>query len=170
MRELNVRLASFRIWFRATDSRAFVLRNRAKREASMPSRDFYFVFVATALIVIPLTARASEWNYGCKGALPVFDESKLLFFNREILVLLPKSWLNGTLRDLINHDLSDDVAIAKAKDENSGLAQNMEFTLLDHPDRKLTLTEKSSKTISDVRVKTLGPRYAQTTTYAKLYH
>ena len=136
----------------------------------MPSRDFYFVFVVTALIVIPLTARASEWNYGCKGALPVFDESKLLFFNREILVLLPMAWLNGTLRDLINHDLSDDVAIAKAKDENSGLAQNMEFTLLDHPDRKLTLTEKSSKTISDVRVKTLGPRYAQTTTYAKLYH
>ena len=66
--------------------------------------------------------------------------------------------------------MSDDVAIAKAKDENSGLAQNMEFTLLDHPDRKLTLTEKSSKTISDARVKTLGPRYPQTTTYAKVYH
>jgi len=43
----------------------------------------------------------------------------------------------------------------------------MVFTILDHPDRKLTLTEKSSKTISDIRDKALGPRVAQTTTYTK---
>jgi hypothetical protein len=45
----------------------------------------------------------------------------------------------------------------------------MVFTLLDHPDRKLTLTEKSSKTISDIRDKARGPRFAQTTTYTKHY-
>jgi hypothetical protein len=45
----------------------------------------------------------------------------------------------------------------------------MVFTLLDHPDRKLTLTEKSSKTISDIRDKARGPRFAQTTTYTMHY-
>jgi len=50
------------------------------------------------------------------------------------------------------------LAIAKARDENSGLVQTMLFTLLDHPDQKLTLTETSSKTISDIRENLVSPR------------
>jgi len=72
----------------------------------------------------------------------------VIIFNRELLVLLPKAWLKEALPELLARDASQDViAIAKAKDENSGLAPSMVLTILDHPDRKLTLTEKSSKTI-----------------------
>jgi len=60
--------------------------------------------------------------------------------------------------------------MAKAKDINSGLAESMVFTLLDDPNKKLTLTEKSSKTISDSRERAAGPRNAQTATYVKVYH
>ena len=92
----------------------------------------------------------------------------MIIFNRELLVLLPKAWLKEALPELLARDASQDViAIAKAKDENSGLAPSMVLTILDHPDQKLTLTEKSSKTISDIRDKALGPRVAQTTTYTK---
>lgn len=115
-------------------------------------------------------ACASEWNYGCKGTLPVFDDSEVIFFNRDLLILLPKTWLKGTLRDFgVRDPAADVVAIAKAKDENSGLVQTMVFTLLDHPEQKLTLTEKSSKTVSDVREKLAAPRFAQVTTYTKVY-
>ena len=126
--------------------------------------------IAVAFIATALPARASEWNYGCKGTLPVFDDSEAIFFNRDSLILLPKAWLKGTLRDFVLRDPADAVvAIAKAKDENSGLVQTMVFTLLDHPDQKLTLTERSSKTVSDVREKLAAPRFAQVTTYAKVY-
>jgi hypothetical protein len=57
--------------------------------------------------------------------LPVFDDSEMILFNRDSLVLLPKAWLKGTLRDFVFRDPADAVVvIAKAKDENSGLAQN----------------------------------------------
>lgn len=127
--------------------------------------------IAVASIAIASPARASEWNYGCKGTLPVFDDSEAILFNRDSLVLLPKTWLKGTLRDFVLRDPADAVVvIAKAKDENSGLVQTMMFALLDHPDQKLTLTEKSSKTISDVREKlAAAPRFAQVTTYTKVY-
>lgn len=74
------------------------------------------------------------------------------------------------MRDFVVRDpAADVVAIAKAKDENSGLAQILVFTLLDHPEQKLTLTEKSSKTISDTREKFAVPRFAQVTAYTKVY-
>jgi hypothetical protein len=136
----------------------------------MPRCKILLRLIAFAAIAIVSPAHASAWNYGCKGALPVFDESEAIFFNRELLALLPKAWLKGTLRDFALRDPVDDVVVlAKATNENSGLAPTMVFTQLDHPDQKLTLTEKSSKTISDVRDKALGPRSAQTTTYKKVY-
>jgi hypothetical protein len=142
----------------------------------MPSRKILlrltvFALIAFALIAVAPPARASAWNYGCKGALPVFNESEAIFFNRDLLALLPKGWLKGPLRDFALRDPVDDVVVlAKTTNENSGLAPTMVFTLLDHPDQKLTLTEKSSKTISDVHDAALGPRSAQTTTYKKVYH
>jgi hypothetical protein len=126
------------------------------------------VLIAASTAISP--GRASAWNYGCNGTLPVFDNSETIIFNRALLVLQPTRWLKGTLRDFIERDATDDtVAIAQAKDENSGLAQTMMFTLLDHPDKKLTLTEKSSKTISDSREKMDAPRFVQITTYTKVY-
>ena len=100
----------------------------------------------------------------------VFDENTVIIFNRMLLFLLPKTLLKGTLRDLVFRDPVDDVvAMAKAKDINSGLAESMVFTFLDDPNKKLTLTEKSSRTISDIRERAAGPRNAQTTTYVKVY-
>ena len=138
----------------------------------MPPRKILSCLLATiALIAIASPARAGAWNYACKGALPVFDESALIIFNRMLLFLLPKTLLKGTLRDLAFRDPVDDVlAMANAKDINSGLAESLVFMLLDDPNKKLTLTEKSSRTISDIREKAAGPRNAQTTTYVKVYH
>ncbi len=137
----------------------------------MPPHKNFALLTALALIALASPAGASAWNYGCKGALPVFNNSEAIFFNRALLALLPKAWLKGPLRHFALRDPVDDVVVlAKATNENSGLAPTMVFTLLDHPDQKLTLTEKSSKAISDVHDKALGPRSAQTTTYAKVYH
>lgn len=117
-------------------------------------------------------AVASEWSYGCKGTLPVFNDSEIITFNRISLLLLPRSYQKAGLRDLFLHDAADDVlAVARAVDIDSGLAPSMVFTSLEHPEQKLTLTEKSSKTLSDIRERAGSqPRYAQTTTYSKVYH
>jgi hypothetical protein len=127
---------------------------------------------AIALLALTAPACASEWNYGCKGALPVFNGSQVIIFNRQSLLLLPRTWLKGSLNDLLGHDPSGEViAVANAVDINSGLAPALVFTLQDHPEKKLTLTEKSSRTISDVRQRAgAAPRFAQTTVYAKVYH
>ena len=137
----------------------------------MQGQKILCLLTAIAFIAIASPVVASAWNYGCTGALPVFNESEAIIFNRDRLVLLPKAWLKGTLPDLALRDASDDVIeIAKAVDANSGLAPNMVFTRPDHPDQKLTLVEKSSRTISDVRRPAGGqPRYEQTTIYKKVY-
>jgi len=118
------------------------------------------LLVAIGLMAFTSPGNASAWNYGCKGALPAFNDSETIIFNR------------GSLRDLLLRDASDDVVeFAKAVDVNSGLVPNMVFTLPGHPDQKLTLTEKSSKTISDVRRRAGNqPRFEQATVYTKVYH
>ena len=135
----------------------------------MLSPKIVFLLTAIASIAITSPAHASDWGYGCKGALPVFNERTVIIFNRNLLVFLPKAWLKGTLSALASNYTDADVVIAKTVDENSGLAPTMVFRRLDHPDQKLTLTEKSSKANSDVREKALGPRLAQTTIYTKHY-
>ena len=141
-----------------------------EKGTSVYSRKVSCLLTSIALSAITPSAGASDWKYGCKGTLPVFNDREVIMFNRDLLVLLPRNWLKGPLRDLVAGYLQDDViAVAKASDENSGLSSNMVFTLLDHPDKKLTLTEKSSKTVSKVRDSAAGPRYAETTTYKKVY-
>jgi hypothetical protein len=137
----------------------------------MPIREIVCGLAAMASIAIGAPASASAWNYGCKGAIPFFNESEMIIFNRDLLVIQPKAWLTGKLRDLVARDPVDDVvAIAKAVNTNSGFAPKMEFTLLENLDKKLTLTEKSSKTISDARQRAGSqPRNAQTTVYTKVY-
>jgi len=140
-------------------------------QQSMSARKISLLFTALASIAAASPAVASAWNYACKGALPVFDDSTTIIFNRELLLLLHKVWLKGTLHELVLRDpASDVVAIAKATDINSGLAPTMVFTRLDRPEQKLTLTEKSSKTISDVRQRAdAAPRSTHTTSYKKVY-
>jgi hypothetical protein len=134
---------------------------------SPPRRNTLGVLTALALMAAASPAAASEWRYGCRGVLPSGD-APVIIFNRDSLVMLPKEWVKGSLFAAVYEELLS--SSFRATNNNSGLAPTMVFTREDHPDEKLTLTEKSSKTISDVeRPAGRQPRSEQTTTYTKVY-
>ena len=138
----------------------------AKRN-SLPGRKILCVCTALALIAAASPAAASEWRYGCRGVLPSGD-APIIIFNRASLVMLPKAWVKGSLFASVYDELLS--SSFRATNNNSGLVPTMVFTRDDHPDEKLTLTEKSSKTISDVqRPAGRQPRSEQTTIYTKVY-
>jgi len=120
-----------------------------------------------ASLVIASPAAASDWQYGCRGVLPSGD-APVIIFNRSALVMLPKAWVKGPLLASVNDQLLS--SNFRAVGNNSGLVQEMVFTREQHPDEKLTLTEISSKTISDVyHPPGSSPRSEQITTYRKVY-
>ena len=139
----------------------------------MSKRRLLFACVAFAIGAPTPQAVASAWNYGCKGALPVFNGSTVIIFNRDRLVLLPKPFTDQgvTLRYLAFGDATDAVIeLANAADNNSGLAPTMVFTHVNKPEKKLTLTEISSKTVSDAGKRAgAQPRNSQVTYYRKVY-
>jgi hypothetical protein len=140
----------------------------------MSKRRLLFACVAFAIAAPTPQAVASAWNYGCKGALPVFNSNTVIIFNRDRLVLLPKSYTDQgmTLRYLAFGDAAADTVIelASAADNNSGLAPTMVFTHVNKPEKKLTLTEISSKTVSDAGKRAgAQPRNSQVTYYKKVY-
>jgi hypothetical protein len=138
----------------------------AKRN-SLPGRKILCVCTALALIAAASPAAASEWRYGCRGVLPSGD-APVIIFNRSSLVMLPKAWVKGSLLASVNDGLLS--SSFRATNNNSGLVPNVVFTREDHPDEKLTLTETSSRTISDVQGPAgRQPRSEQITTYAKVY-
>jgi hypothetical protein len=126
-----------------------------------------FGLTALALIAVASPAAASDWQYGCRGVLPSGD-APVIIFSRSALVMLPKAWVNGPLLGTVNDQLLS--SSFKAIDNNTGLVAKMVFASVDHPEEKLTLTEQSSKTISDVhRPAGSQPRSEQITTYSKVY-
>ena len=126
-----------------------------------------YSLTALALIAVGSPSAASEWSYGCRGVLPSGD-APIIIFNRSSLVMLPKAWVKGPLLASVNDELLS--SSFRAIDNNSGLVTNMVFTRDEHPDEKLTLTEQSSKTISDVHHPAGSqPRSEQITTYSKVY-
>jgi hypothetical protein len=130
-------------------------------------RKILTVLTAFAPIALASPAAASEWNYGCRGVLPSGD-APIIIFNRSQLVMLPKAWVKGPLLASVNDELLS--SSFRATNNNSGLVPTMVFTRDDHPEEKLTLTEQSSKTISDVQHRAGGqPRSEQITTYTKVY-
>jgi hypothetical protein len=133
----------------------------------LPGRNILGVLTGLALLATASPAAASEWRYGCRGVLPSGD-APVIIFNRDSLVMLPKSWVKGSLFGAVYEELLS--SSFKATNNNSGLVPELVFTRDDHPDEKLTLTEKSSKTISDVeRPAGRQPRSEHTTTYTKVY-
>jgi hypothetical protein len=120
---------------------------------------------ALALFAFASPAAASDWSYGCRGVLPSGD-APIIIFNRDQLIMLPKAWVKGPLLASVNYELLS--STFRAINENSGLVPSMVFTRDDHPDERLTLTEKSSKTISDVQHPG-QQRSEQITTYTKVY-
>ncbi len=139
----------------------------------MPTSKLLFAAMALAMTMAAPQAQASAWNYGCKGVLPVFKDSEVIIFNRDRLVLLPKAFANpaATLGYLATGDATDAVIeTAKAADGNSGLAKTLVFTHAADPEKKLTLTETSSKTVSAAGGRAgAQPRNAQVTYYKKVY-
>ena len=123
--------------------------------------------IACAFIAVASPAAAGQWSYGCRGELPSGD-APVIIFNRSSLVMLPKAWVKGSLLASVNDQLLS--TNFSAVDNNAGLVATMEFKRDEHPDEKLTLTEISSKTISDVnRAAGSSPRSEQITTYRKVY-
>jgi len=130
-------------------------------------RIFLRVLILLAVMAHASPGTASDWQYGCRGVLPSGD-APVVIFNRSSLILLPKAWVKGSLLAAVNDQLLS--SSFRAKDNNSGLAPTLVFTREDHPDQKLTLTETSSKTISDVHGPAgRQPRSEQTTAYRKVY-
>lgn len=123
--------------------------------------------IAFAFMAHASPVAASEWSYGCRGVLPSGD-APVIIFNRSSLIILPKAWVGGSLLGAVNDQLLS--SSFRASDNNSGLVPTMVFTRDDHPDQKLTLTEISSRTISDVqRPAGRQPRSEQITVYRKVY-
>jgi hypothetical protein len=133
----------------------------------LPRRSIRCVLTGLALLAAASPAAASEWRYGCRGVLPSGD-APVIIFNRTALVMLPKAWVKGALFASVDDQLLS--SGFRSTNNNSGLVPTMVFTRDDHPDEKLTLTELSSRTLSDVeRPAGRQPRTEHTTTYTKVY-
>lgn len=99
-------------------------------------------------LMVSGTAMAGDWQWGCMG--PIGNEQ--ILFNRGALIIAPGKPPLGELQTLFRaEDLTTQFRDAEgynADDDNSGFQKTMTFTSQDNPKTKLTLTEKSSKTIS----------------------
>jgi hypothetical protein len=113
------------------------------------------ISMALAALVITGDASAAIWRWGCAGPL---GESQVVSGRYQLLVL-PAKMPHGKLDELIYLDdlttdkklpkgADADIAAYDADDGNSGLDKEMTFARNDQSGRKLTLTEKSSKTLA----------------------
>jgi hypothetical protein len=104
---------------------------------------------AAALIACTFAseARAGRWEWGCAGTAA----DAQIVFNRRQLVVIPPQQRLGKIQDLIFIDeLAKDLKAAQhynVADENGGLEAKMAFTGSEDEKQKITLTEKSSKTL-----------------------
>ena len=93
-------------------------------------------------------AAAGDWQWGCMG--PMGHEQVL--FSRYTLIIAPAKPALGKLEDLFRiADLSEKFPDAEgydANETNNGLQKTMTYTSKTNAKNQLTLTEKSSKTIS----------------------
>ena len=107
------------------------------------------VIASVALITLALAsyAHAGRWEWGCAGT----SAERQLVFNRRQLIVAPPQQRLGKIQDLIFVD-----ELAKGfnadqhydpNDENGGLAAMMTFTRGEGAKQKITLTQKSSKTL-----------------------
>jgi hypothetical protein len=114
-----------------------------------PMKQQIAAIVAAVLITCVLAndARAGRWEWGCVGTS---GDVQIVFNRRELVVASPQKRL-GNIRDLIFvDDLAKDLGTDQhydVADENGGLTATMAFTGSEDAKQKITMTEKSSKTI-----------------------
>jgi hypothetical protein len=107
--------------------------------------------IAAALIAFTFAseARAGRWEWGCVGT----STDAQFVFNRRQLVVVPPQQRLGKIQDLIFIDeLAKDLNPDKhyeSGDANGGLEKKMAFSGNEDAKQKITLTEKSSKTLFD---------------------
>ena len=111
-------------------------------------------WTAAAAIVGAGDASAAVWQWGCAGRLG----DRQIVFNRNQLLVMPGKTPHAKLDRLIAlDDLTKDETIAKdaadiapyqTDDNNSGFVKEMTFTRSGEAGGKLTLTEKSSRTLA----------------------
>jgi len=119
-------------------------------------------------VAMPRDALAGVWRWGCKGPA---GENEIIFTRYNLAVVPPKP-SRGTLRHLIFLDDlgkdEPDVSPYVAEDENSGFTPKMEFSRGDDGKDRITLTEKSSKSVSHRSAMVCG-RDESTDVYRKVY-
>ncbi len=124
--------------------------------------------IALTSFIMVGDASAGLWNWGCLGQ---FGDRQIIF-NRYHLIVVPAQPSRGKLADLI---AVEDLAQAGDTDRynstniNSGLQASMAFTQHDAPDHKLTLTQKSSKLVSDHEAKVRHCRDESTLIFRNTY-
>lgn len=115
-------------------------------------------------------ASAAVWSWGCIGQL---GDKTIVLYRFWLAELPAKSW-QPTWKQLAHPELepklSDDgeSALYNADDGNSGLEKTMTFTRDDKSGRTVTLTERSSRTLSN-KTGRAGPRDEITVMFKKVY-
>jgi hypothetical protein len=103
--------------------------------------------VALIMFAFASDAHAGRWEWGCVGTSA---ETQVVFNRRQLLVIPPRKRI-GKIQDLIFIDeLAKGFKVDEhydAADENGGLAATIAFTRGEDAKQKITLTEKSSKTL-----------------------
>jgi hypothetical protein len=104
---------------------------------------------AQMTLALASDACAGRWEWGCAGT----SADMQVVFNRRQLIVVPAKKRLGSIRDLIFVDeLAKDFNTDQrydAADENGGLAATMTFNGGEDAKKKITLTEKSSKILSN---------------------
>jgi hypothetical protein len=127
---------------------------------------FAAVLVTLAVLALSSEANAAVWAWGCKGRLG--DDA--IAFNRNSLIVAPAKTVRVKMKELGN---GADVETTEglnfnADDNNSGFEKRMLFTEASDNGRKVTLTELSSRKVSE-RKGRIGPREEYTTLFKKIY-
>lgn len=137
-------------------------------KATMPIRIIACIASVVALVAIPDGAFAAILGWGCQGQLG----ARQVIFNRESMVVVDTKQKMGDIRKLrmskIELPPGSPPSVAYNPTGDDGLVKTMEFTRSDDPNRKVVISELSSrKTASTHRL--ICGRDEDIVIYRKIY-
>ena len=127
------------------------------------------LWAAFACFLAASPASAAVWQWGCQGQLG----NQQVIFNRYSMVVVDTKVKMGDIRKLRMEKMelppgSPPSGSYEPMDVNGGFEKTMIFTRKDNSDRKMTLTEKTSRRISH-KHKLICGRDEDTDIYRKVY-